>query len=72
MKKTSIPDDIAARYTNDDQAERMDRAVRKIFSISPERADVIRGESSVSESPKGRPVKGHPSASRVPVAFSQV
>jgi hypothetical protein len=64
-----IPADIAAKYTNEDQAERMDRAVRKIFSISPERADIIRGESSISESPKGRPPKGQPSASRVPVSF---
>jgi hypothetical protein len=64
-----IPKDIADRYTNEDQAERMDRSVRKIFSISPERADIIRGESSVSESPKGRPPKGMASASRVPVSF---
>lgn len=72
MDTHEIPDDIAARYTNPDQAERMDRAVRKIFSISPERADMIRGESSVSESPKGRPPKGQTSASRVPAAFSQL
>ncbi len=67
-----IPKDIADRYTNEDQAERMDRAMRRILSISPERADTIRGESSVSESPKGRPPKGTLSASRVPVAFPHV
>jgi hypothetical protein len=66
-KGIEIPPEIAARYTNKDQAERMDRAVRKVFSISPVRADMIRGESSVSESPKGRPPKGTLSASRVPV-----
>jgi hypothetical protein len=67
-----IPKDIADRYTNEDQAERMDRAMRRILSISPERADTIRGESSVSESAKGRPPKGMTSASRVPVAFPHV
>ena len=67
-----IPEDIAAKYTNPDQRERFDRAMSKILSVSPARADTIRGESSVSESPKGRPPKGALSASRVPVAFPHV
>ena len=69
-KEIAIPDDIAARYTNADQAERMEMAVRKVFSMSPERADMNRGESSVSPNPSGRQPKGEVAPSRAPVAVN--
>jgi len=72
VNKESIPADIAARYTNSDQAERVDKAVRKIFSVSPKRAAIIRGEASVNPSPRGRSPKGIVPASRVPVAAPHV
>jgi hypothetical protein len=68
QRLTQIPADIAAKYTNTDQAELMDKAVRKVFSISPKRADLIRGFASVNESPRGRSPKGVTPAARVPVA----
>jgi len=32
-KPVNVPDEIAARYTNTDQPERFDAAVRKILSV---------------------------------------
>jgi hypothetical protein len=63
-----IPDDIAARYTNSDQAERVDKAVRKIFSLSPQRAAKIRRQAEINPTPRGRTPQGKTPASRVPVA----
>jgi len=64
----NVPEDIAATYTDPDQAERFDAGVRKVFSLSPHRAEEIRKEADSLRNPKGRPSKASPSASRVPVA----
>jgi len=68
MKSITIPDDIAARYTNPDQAQRFDEAVRKVFSISPKRAAAIRQVADINPNSRGRQPKGTIPASRVPVA----
>jgi hypothetical protein len=65
-----IPAEIAARYTNPDQAERFDGAVRKVFGLSPERAAQIRNEADQIRNPKGRQPGGKISASRVPVSVN--
>lgn len=64
----TVPPEIAARYTNRDQAGRMDKAVRKIFSLSPDRAAEIRRQADLNPTPRGRQPKGKTPASRVPVA----
>ena len=69
-KGIAIPAEIAARYTNPDQAERFDGAVRKVFGLSPERAAQIRSEADRVRNPKGRQPSGKVSASRVPVAVN--
>jgi len=67
-KPLTIPDDIAARYTNPDQAQRFDTAVRKVLSVSPHRAAAIRRAAELNPTPRGRQPKGKVAASRVPVA----
>lgn len=67
-RSLTIPDDIAARYTNPDQAERFDAAVRKVFAVSPQRAAAIRQAAELNPTPRGRQPKGKVAASRVPVA----
>jgi len=67
-KPLTMPDDIAARYTNGDQAQRFDAAVRKVFSVTPDRAAVIRRAAELNPTPRGRQPKGKIAASRVPVA----
>lgn len=67
-KGVSIPPEIAARYTNPDQAQRFDAAVRKVFSVSPDRAAAIRRAAELNPTPRGRQPKGKLAASRVPVA----
>jgi hypothetical protein len=69
-KAIEIPAEIAARYTNPDQAERFDGAVRKVFGLSPARAAQIRTEADQIRNPKGRQPNGKVSASRVPVAVN--
>jgi len=69
--KVSIPEEIAARYTNPDQVERFDGAVRKVFGLSADRAAQIRREAdAIPTNHRGRPKKGEVSASRVPVAVN--
>lgn len=67
-----ITPDLAARYTEPDQPERFDTAVRKVFGISTERAAEIRRKSSFNPNPRGRQSKGKVSTSRVPVAVCPV
>ena len=67
-KPIEIPAEIAARYTNSDQAKRFDGAVRKVFGLSSERAAQIRTEADQIRNPKGRQPGGKVSASRVPVS----
>jgi len=69
---SSIPADIADRYGNADQGERFDKAVRKVFGLSPERAALIRRESSINPNPRGRQKKGSVAASRVPLSVPLV
>jgi hypothetical protein len=63
-----IPETLTAQYTNPDQAERFDAAVRKVFGISPGRAAQIRRESAINPNPRGRQKKGSVAAARVPVS----
>jgi hypothetical protein len=67
-KGIDIPDDIAARYTSPNQAQQFDKAVRKVFSISPKQAAAIRQIADLNPTPRGRQPKGTIPASRVPVA----
>jgi hypothetical protein len=57
MAKITISSELAAQYTEPDQAQRFERAVRKILSIPVARAEIIRGEASVNPNPRGRPRK---------------
>lgn len=68
----NIPDDIAARYTNPDQSERFDAGVRKVFSLSPQRAGEIRKTADSIKNPKGRPPKAERTASRAAVVLPPV
>ncbi len=65
-----IPDDIANKYNNPDQAERFEAAVLKVFSISPERVAKIRKTADFNPTPRGWQPKGETAASRVPVPLS--
>jgi hypothetical protein len=67
-KPMQIPEDVAASYNEVGQAERFEAGVKKVFSLSPQRAGEIRKEADSLRNPKGRPPKAGPSASRVPVA----
>jgi hypothetical protein len=56
-KPINIADDIAARYTNSDQAERFGAAVRKIFavprSVILEREAEYKGQSPLNPNRRG-------------------
>jgi hypothetical protein len=66
-----IPEEIAARYVNPDEAERFDGAVRKVFGLSADRAAQIRREAdAIPPNHRGRPKKTETSSSRVPVRVS--
>jgi hypothetical protein len=52
-KAVEVSSEIAARYTNPDQAQRFDAAVRKVFSIS--HAEILRREAKEQmETPRKR------------------
>jgi hypothetical protein len=65
-KLVTIPDDIAARYTNADQFERFDAAVNKVLSVShAEMKRRVEAENRVTAHhprKRGRPRKINPSA----------
>jgi hypothetical protein len=54
-KPVAIPEEIAARYTNSDQFQRFDAAVRKILSVP--HADILRREAAFNPRKPGRPKK---------------
>ena len=68
-KPVDIPEDIAARYTNKDQPERFDVALRKILSVPhsvilEREAEYLR-KSALNPNRRGPKRKLKPSASRV-------
>jgi hypothetical protein len=67
-RPVAISDELAARYTNSDQAQRFDNAVRKVFAVSAKRAVAIRRAAELNPTPRGRQPKGKIAASRVSVS----
>jgi hypothetical protein len=66
-KPITISDKIAARYTNKDQSERFDKALRKILSVPHsvilEREAEYRRKAALNPNRRGRKPKVKPSAS---------
>jgi hypothetical protein len=66
-KPVEIPDEIAARYTNKDQSERFDKALRKILSVPHavivEREAEYRRKAALNPNRRGPKRKIKPSAS---------
>ena len=66
-KPVNIPEEIVARYTNTDQPERFDKALRKIFSVPRavilEREAEYRRKAALNPNRRGPKRKVKPSAS---------
>jgi len=53
QKPIEVSNEVAARYTNPDQAQRFDAAVRRVFSVS--NAEILRREAKEqTETPRKR------------------